>query len=95
MGPRSRRTRREHRRFVQRGAAAAPDDWRGHHATGGEPVVAVNLLAWPRDRIPFELATEVLRGGSDVDPARMLRNDTGTAGTPLTLTKPLGLDGLE
>ena len=90
------------------------------YAMGGDPVVAVNLLAWPRDRIPFELAAEVLRGGADVcrqadthlagghsiddpepkyglavtglaDPSRLLRNDAGVAGVPLTLTKPLGL----
>src|SRR3954467_3930525 len=36
------------------------------YAMGGEPLVAVNLLSWPRDRIPFELATDVLRGGADV-----------------------------
>jgi selenide,water dikinase len=29
-------------------------------------VLAVNLLCWPRDALPRELATEVLRGGSDV-----------------------------
>jgi selenide,water dikinase len=87
---------------------------------GGTPVLGVNLLAWPRDRIPFELAAEVLRGGADVcaiagahlagghsiddpepkyglavtglgDPDRLLRNDAGKPGTPLTLTKPLGL----
>jgi selenide,water dikinase len=33
---------------------------------GGTPVVAVNLLAWPRDVLPFDLAREVLRGGLDV-----------------------------
>jgi selenide,water dikinase len=33
---------------------------------GGEPLVAVNLLAWPRETLPFELASEVLRGGADV-----------------------------
>jgi selenide,water dikinase len=87
---------------------------------GGEPLVAVNLLAWPRDHLPFDLAAEVLRGGADVaseaecfvagghsiddrepkygmavtglaHPERLLRNDAGLAGTPLTLTKPLGL----
>src|SRR5262249_38741072 len=26
----------------------------------------VNLLSWPRDRIPFDVAAEVLRGGADV-----------------------------
>jgi selenide,water dikinase len=90
------------------------------YAMGGLPIVAVNLLAWPRDRIPFELAAEVLRGGAEVcavegthlagghsiddpepkyglavtglaDAHRLLRNDAGVAGVPLTLTKPLGL----
>ncbi|NED51185.1 selenide, water dikinase SelD, partial [Micromonospora aurantiaca] len=28
--------------------------------------VAVNLLAWPREVLPFDLAREVLRGGLDV-----------------------------
>lgn len=36
------------------------------YAMGGEPLVAVNLLAWPRESIPFELARDVLRGGADV-----------------------------
>ncbi|WP_392424385.1 selenide, water dikinase SelD [Barrientosiimonas humi] len=95
---------------------AMSDVW----AMGGEPLVGVNLLAWPRDRVPFELAAEVLRGGAAAfeeagahlagghsiddpepkygvavtglaDPQRLLRNDTGRAGLPLTLTKPLGL----
>ncbi|AGL17913.1 selenophosphate synthase [Actinoplanes sp. N902-109] len=90
------------------------------YAMGGVPVVGVNLLAWPRDLLPMELAAEVLRGGLEVareagchvagghsvddpepkygmavtgiaDPAKLLRNDAGVAGVPLTLTKPLGL----
>lgn len=102
------------------GRIAAANALSDVYAMGGEPVVAVNLLAWPRDRIPFELAAEVLRGGAEVcaeagtylagghsiddpepkyglavtglaDPERLLRNDAGRAGTPLTLTKPLGL----
>jgi selenide, water dikinase len=36
------------------------------YAMGGRPVVGVNLIAWPRERLPFELAAEVLRGGLDV-----------------------------
>ena len=102
------------------GRIAAANALSDVYAMGGEPLVAVNLLAWPRDRIPFDLAAEVLRGGADVaalagchlagghsiddpepkyglavtglaDADRLLRNDTGRAGTPLTLTKPLGL----
>jgi selenide,water dikinase len=97
-------------------ANAMSDVW----AMGGEPLVAVNLLGWPRDRIPFEVAAEVLRGGAAVaaeagcflagghsiddpepkyglavtglaDPDRLLRNDAGRPGVPLTLTKPLGI----
>ena len=90
------------------------------YAMGGAPVVGVNLLAWPRDLLPMELAAEVLRGGLAVareagchvagghsvddpepkygmavtgiaDPSRLIRNDAGVAGVPLTLTKPLGI----
>jgi selenide, water dikinase len=102
------------------GRIAAANALSDVYAMGGEPLVAVNLLAWPRDRIPFELAAEVLGGGAEVceeasahlagghsiddpepkyglavtgiaAPDRLLRNDAGVAGTPLTLTKPLGL----
>jgi len=33
------------------------------YAMGGRPLVAVNLLAWPRGVLPFAVAREVLRGG--------------------------------
>jgi len=39
------------------------------YAMGGEPLVALNLLGWPRDKLPAELAAEVLRGGLDVSRA--------------------------
>jgi selenide,water dikinase len=35
------------------------------YAVGGEPLVALNLLGWPRAKLPTELAGEVLRGGLD------------------------------
>jgi selenide,water dikinase len=102
------------------GRIAAANALSDVYAMGGEPLVAVNLLGWPRDRIPFEVAAEVLRGGAEVaaeagchlagghsiddpepkyglavtgvaDPARLLRNDAGLPGLPLTLTKPLGV----
>ncbi|HEV7209584.1 MAG TPA: selenide, water dikinase SelD [Mycobacteriales bacterium] len=102
------------------GRIAAANALSDIYATGGFPVVAVNLLGWPRDVLPMELAGEVLRGGLDVgrlagcpvagghsvddpepkygmavtgiaDPDRLLRNDAGVAGLPLTLTKPLGV----
>ncbi|GGL43777.1 selenide, water dikinase [Phycicoccus endophyticus] len=48
------------------GRIAATNALSDVYAMGGEPLVAVNLLAWPRDRVPFDLAAEVLRGGADV-----------------------------
>lgn len=33
------------------------------YAMGGEPVVAINLVGWPRDLLPMEMLHEVLRGG--------------------------------
>lgn len=48
------------------GRIAAANALSDVYAMGGRPVVAVNLLAWPREVLPMELATEVLRGGLDV-----------------------------
>ncbi|BCI84800.1 hypothetical protein NIIDMKKI_00060 [Mycobacterium kansasii] len=102
------------------GRIAAANALSDVYAMGGRPVVAVNLLGWPRDVLPLELAAETLRGGLDVcslagchlagghsvddpepkyglavtgiaDPNRLLRNDSGKPGTPLSLTKPLGI----
>lgn len=102
------------------GRIAAANALSDVYAMGGAPVVAVNLLAWPREVLPMELAAEALRGGLEVareagchvagghsvddpepkygmavtgvaDPDRLLRNDAGRAGLPLTLTKPLGV----
>ncbi len=36
------------------------------YAMGGRPVTAINLVGWPRDVLPMELMTEVLRGGLSV-----------------------------
>jgi selenide,water dikinase len=36
------------------------------YAMGGTPLVALNLLCWPRDSLPLEIAAEVLRGGRDL-----------------------------
>jgi selenide, water dikinase len=102
------------------GRIAAANALSDIYAMGGRPLIAINLLSWPRDLLPFELAREVLRGGLDVarlagchvagghsvdapepmygmsvtgvaDADRLLRNDAGEAGLPLTLTKPLGV----
>jgi selenide, water dikinase len=48
------------------GRIAAANALSDVYAMGGRPVVAINLLGWPRDTLPAELATEVLRGGLDV-----------------------------
>jgi selenide,water dikinase len=45
------------------GRIAAANALSDVYAMGGTPVVAINLLAWPRDLLPMELAAEVLRGG--------------------------------
>ncbi|MEU1390058.1 MULTISPECIES: selenide, water dikinase SelD [unclassified Nonomuraea] len=102
------------------GRIAAANALSDVYAMGGRPVVALNLLCWPPDRLPYDLAAEVLRGGAEVaaqagchlagghsvvdaepkyglavtgvaDPDRLLRNDAGRPGLPLSLTKPLGL----
>ncbi|HLL69683.1 MAG TPA: selenide, water dikinase SelD [Micromonosporaceae bacterium] len=48
------------------GRIAAANALSDVYAMGGSPVVAVNLLAWPRDVLPMELAAQVLRGGLDI-----------------------------
>ncbi|MEP6852387.1 MAG: selenide, water dikinase SelD [bacterium] len=48
------------------GRIAAANALSDVYAMGGRPVVAVNLVGWPRDVLPTELLTEVLRGGLDV-----------------------------
>jgi selenide,water dikinase len=102
------------------GRIAAANALSDVYAMGGHPVVAVNLLGWPRDTLPLELAAEVLRGGLEVcaeagchlagghsiddpepkyglavtgvaSPRRLMRNNAGVAGVPLSLTKPLGI----
>lgn len=102
------------------GRIAAANALSDVYAMGGTPVLAINLLCWPMDVLPYEMAGEVLRGAQEVagaagchvagghsvddpepkygmavtgvgDPDRLLRNDAGRAGTPLSLTKPLGI----
>lgn len=102
------------------GRIAAANALSDVYAMGGTPIVAINLLGWPVDKLPYEIAAEVLRGGQEVagaagchvagghsvddpepkygmavtgtvHPARLLRNDAGRAGLPLSLTKPLGI----
>jgi len=53
------------------GRIAAANALSDVYAMGGTPIVAVNLLAWPRDLLPMELAAEVLRGGLDRKSTRL------------------------
>ncbi|MBY8871121.1 selenide, water dikinase SelD [Micromonospora sp. PLK6-60] len=48
------------------GRIAAANALSDVYAMGGTPLVALNLLCWPREVLPMELAREVLRGGQDV-----------------------------
>jgi selenide, water dikinase len=102
------------------GRIAAANALSDVYAMGGRPLVAVNLVAWPRALLSGEVLAEVLRGGAAVageagcpvagghsvdgpeplygmavtgvvDPDRLLRNDAAVPGTPLSLTKPLGV----
>ncbi|WP_113903102.1 MULTISPECIES: selenide, water dikinase SelD [Brevibacterium] len=48
------------------GRIAAANALSDIYAMGGTPVTAINLVGWPRELLPMELLTEVLRGGLDV-----------------------------
>ena len=48
------------------GRIAAANALSDVYAMGGRPLVAVNLLGWPRDVLPLDLVREVLRGGLDI-----------------------------
>jgi selenide, water dikinase len=48
------------------GRIAAANALSDVYAMGGRPVLGINLLCWPRDVLPLDLAAEVLRGGLDV-----------------------------
>jgi selenide,water dikinase len=48
------------------GRIAAANALSDIYAMGGVPLVALNLVGWPRDLLPVDLLREVLRGGLDV-----------------------------
>lgn len=48
------------------GRIAAANALSDIYAMGGTPVMAINLVAWPREALPTELLRDVLRGGLDV-----------------------------
>lgn len=47
------------------GTIAAANALSDVYAVGGRPIAALNLVAWPSDRLPLEVLGEVLRGGAD------------------------------
>ena len=47
------------------GRIAATNALSDVYAMGGVPLLALNLVAWPRDGLPFELLARVLDGGAD------------------------------
>ncbi len=48
------------------GRIAAANALSDIYAMGGTPVVAINLVSWPRDVLPYAMLQEVLRGGLDI-----------------------------
>jgi selenide, water dikinase len=48
------------------GAIAAVNALSDIYAMGGIPIVAVNLLSWPRGSLPYDQARDVLQGRLDV-----------------------------
>ena len=48
------------------GRIAAANAFSDVYAMGGTPLLALNLVGWPRETLPYELLGEVLRGGADI-----------------------------
>jgi selenide,water dikinase len=48
------------------GRIAAANALSDLYAMGAAPLFALNLVGWPRERLPFDLLGEVLRGGADI-----------------------------
>ena len=48
------------------GRIAATNAFSDVYAMGATPLLALNLVGWPREGLPFELLGEVLRGGAEV-----------------------------
>jgi selenide,water dikinase len=48
------------------GAIAAANALSDVYAMGGVPLFALNLVGWPRDKVPFEVLGDVLAGASEV-----------------------------
>ena len=48
------------------GRIAAANAFSDVYAMGGTPLLALNLVGWPRDKLPYELLGDVLRGGAAI-----------------------------
>ena len=48
------------------GRIAAANAFSDVYAMGATPLIALNLVGWPRDTVPLELLGDVLRGGQDI-----------------------------
>jgi selenide,water dikinase len=48
------------------GRIAAANAFSDVYAMGGTPLLALNLVGWPRDKLPYDLLGDVLRGGADI-----------------------------
>ena len=48
------------------GRIAAANAFSDVYAMGATPLLALNLVGWPRDKLPYELLGDVLRGGADI-----------------------------
>ncbi|HWH03204.1 MAG TPA: selenide, water dikinase SelD [Gemmatimonadales bacterium] len=48
------------------GRVAAANAFSDVYAMGGTPLLALNLVGWPREKLPFELLGEILRGGTEI-----------------------------
>ena len=51
---------------TQWGAIAAANALSDVYAMGGTPLFALNLVGWPREKLPFELLGDVIKGASEV-----------------------------
>jgi len=48
------------------GRIAAANAFSDVYAMGARPLLALNLVGWPRDKLPYDLLGDVLRGGADI-----------------------------
>jgi selenide,water dikinase len=48
------------------GRIAAANAFSDVYAMGATPLLALNLVGWPRDKVPYEVLGDVLRGGADI-----------------------------